>query len=147
MERSSTYQTRQGEQILDYLASLGGAHVTAQGIAGHFGGQKPPIGKTTVYRHLEKLVESGRVRRYFLEGDSACYQYVENGAACRNHFHFKCETCGELIHLDCDVLDDVALHVRRSHRFTINPLKTVFYGLCGDCRKKTAGEKQQRRNT
>ncbi|MDR0599359.1 MAG: transcriptional repressor [Treponema sp.] len=136
MERSSSYQTRQGELILDYLASLGGDHITAAGIAGHFEGGNPPIGKTTVYRHLEKLVAAGKLRRYFLgEGDSACYQYIENPAGCGGHFHLKCETCGELFHLDCGVLGGIAVHVRKKHHFTLNPLKTVFYGTCGRCRK------------
>jgi Fur family ferric uptake transcriptional regulator len=135
MGRASRYQTRQGAQILDYLASLKGEHVTAAAIAGRFEGGKPPIGKTTVYRHLEKLVEDGKVRRYFLEGDSACYQYT-GGAECREHFHLKCESCGELIHLNCDVLKDVTAHVMKDHRFAINPLKTVFYGTCGSCLSK-----------
>jgi Fur family ferric uptake transcriptional regulator len=139
MERSSEYQTRQGTLILDYLASLGGEHVTAGSVAGHFENTKPPIGKTTVYRHLEKLVEASKLRRYFLEGgESACYQYIEGGSECREHFHLKCENCGELIHLDCDVLNDVAAHVQKDHRFKINPLKTVFYGTCGRCLSKAA---------
>ena len=134
MERSSRYQTRQGELILDYLASLSGDHVTAAGIAGHFERQKPSIGKTTVYRHLEKLTSEGQVRRYFLDGgNSACYQYVNSNGACKTHFHLKCESCGELFHLNCDLLDDVAGHVQKKHRFVINPLKTVFYGTCKQC--------------
>jgi Fur family ferric uptake transcriptional regulator len=120
--------------ILDYLASLGGSHVTAAGIAGHFEAAESPIGKTTVYRHLERLVELGKVRRYVLEdGESACYQYVSDGSRCGEHFHLKCEACGKLFHLDCDVLETVAAHVKKEHHFTINPLKTVFYGTCGRC--------------
>ncbi|MDR1307502.1 MAG: transcriptional repressor [Treponema sp.] len=133
MGRASRYQTRQGAQILDYLSSLKGEHVTAAAIAGRF----EDIGKTTVYRHLDKLVEAGMVRRYFLEGkDSACYQYT-GGEECGERFHLKCESCGDLIHLNCDVLTDVADHVMKDHRFAINPLKTVFYGTCGSCLSKT----------
>ncbi|GHV84931.1 transcriptional repressor [Spirochaetia bacterium] len=142
MERSSRYQTRQGEQILDYLASLNGSHITAAGIASHFEQLEPPIGKTTVYRHLEKLADDGKVRRYFLDGGtSACYQYAGDGAECKSHFHLKCERCGALFHLDCDVLDDIALHVRKAHRFVINPLKTVFYGSCSRCLKESREKK------
>jgi Fur family ferric uptake transcriptional regulator len=145
MERSSSYQTRQGGLILDYLASLGDKHVTAGAVAIHFEAGKPPIGKTTVYRHLEKLVEGGKLRRYFLEGgESACYQFINDDAKCREHFHLKCENCGELIHLDCDVLEDVATHVRKDHGFQINPLKTVFYGTCGRC---SAKRKKSRKRT
>lgn len=32
------------------------------------------VGKSTVYRYLEKLVEEGKVRKYFLEeGAGACF--------------------------------------------------------------------------
>ncbi|MDR2767498.1 MAG: transcriptional repressor [Treponema sp.] len=136
LKTRGSYQTRQGDEILAYLAGLGGEHITAGAIAGHFGAALPPVGTTTVYRHLEKLIESGKVRRYFLEGEeSACYQYVEENAACREHFHLKCEKCGKLFHLDCEVLDDVRSHVLKDHKFAINPLRTVFYGLCKKCAK------------
>jgi Fur family ferric uptake transcriptional regulator len=148
MERAARYQTRQGEQILRYLASLGGSHVTAGGIASYFEGTNPPIGRTTVYRHLERLVDAGRVRRYNLEGEeSACYQYIEESGGCREHFHLKCEKCGVLIHLECGVLDDIAGHVRQEHRFEINPLKTVFYGICKDCSAKKPVKKRKTRDS
>ncbi|MDR1390251.1 MAG: transcriptional repressor [Treponema sp.] len=129
-----SYHTRQGNEILSYLKASSGGHITAGAIAAHFGALKPAVGKTTIYRHLEKLVEAGQVRRYFLEeGESACYQYVEKGLECREHFHLKCEKCGELFHLDCDVLDTVRGHVLKEHQFSINLLRTVFYGICGQC--------------
>jgi Fur family ferric uptake transcriptional regulator len=73
-----------------------------------------------------------KVRRYNLEGE-ACYQYIDESGGCREHFHLKCEKCGTLIHLECAVLNDTADHVRREHRFEINPFKTVFYGICKNC--------------
>ena len=137
MERASTYQTRQGGMILEYMASLKSEHVTAIDIARHFEGGKNPIGITTVYRHLEKLSAEGKIRKFFLSGGkSACYQYIFPNRKCKTHFHLKCEQCGELIHLDCGLLEDIAGHVRKKHRFMINHLKTVFYGTCQSCWRK-----------
>jgi Fur family ferric uptake transcriptional regulator len=131
--RSLQYQTRQGRRILDYLGSLGDEHVTVNQIVQHFRRQTPAIGQTTVYRHLEKLCSGGMIRRYALEEGSACYQVVRGGGDCRGHFHLKCEKCGELIHLECDLLDEIQQHVLQKHDFRINALKTVFYGLCKNC--------------
>lgn len=139
MKRPVTYNTQQGKRILDYLASLDSGHITVNQIVQHFRQQKPAIGQTTVYRHLERLSSGGAIRRYVLEEGSACYQFVQAEEDCRGHFHLKCEKCGELIHLDCDLLDEIQKHVLRDHLFQINALKTVFYGLCGSCLMEPSG--------
>jgi Fur family ferric uptake transcriptional regulator len=135
MQRPSTYHTQQGERILDYMASLGGGHVTVSQIVRHFETEEPVIGQTTIYRHLEKLVQGGKIRKYLLSGGaSACYQYITGDKKCREHFHLKCEQCGILIHLDCTLLNKIRRHLLKSHNFQINTLKTVFYGKCEKCR-------------
>jgi Fur family ferric uptake transcriptional regulator len=136
-KRPVNYHTRQGQRILDYLKSLEGGHVTVNQIVRHFEDAEDAIGQTTVYRHLEKLTARGKIRKYVLHEDkSACYQYIDGGANCREHFHLKCEICGSLIHADCGFLDEIARHLFSKHEFRVNMLKTVFYGTCGKC---TAG--------
>jgi Fur family ferric uptake transcriptional regulator len=131
--RSPQYQTQQGRRILDYLASLGGKHITVNQIVQHFQKQTPAIGQTTVYRHLEKLSSNGTIRRYVLDEGSACYQFVQTSQVCQEHFHLKCEKCGGLYHLECSLLDEIQQHVLQTHDFQINTLKTVFYGVCKNC--------------
>ncbi|MDR1664250.1 MAG: transcriptional repressor, partial [Clostridiales bacterium] len=127
-QRPSNYNTKQREVILRYIASIAGEHVTAAQIVGHFAKENTPVGRTTVYRHLEKLTESGELRRYTTDGVSgACYQYA-GGRECGGspHLHLKCEGCGELLHLKCSSLNDLERHVLDKHAFQINPLKTVL---------------------
>jgi Fur family ferric uptake transcriptional regulator len=149
LKRSAGYNTKQRQAILAYIASLGGSHVTAGQIAGHFGSVGFPIGLTTVYRHLDKLVQSGKVRRYIMEGASAsCYQYEyvggDSGAGANvrgdgaEHFHLKCEDCGTLLHLRCEILSEFPRRVYEEHTFRIDASKTVFYGKCADCLGKGA---------
>jgi Fur family ferric uptake transcriptional regulator len=122
------------------MASLGGTHVTAAQIAAYFGKAESSIGLTTVYRHLEKLTESGRVRKYFAGPDSsACYQYILDNTGCAEHFHLKCDACGALVHLRCDMLDGIPEHVYEEHSFLIDKSKVVFYGKCVNCLKKDSG--------
>ena len=134
MKRAANYNTKQREAILNYIISLEGAHVTAAQIAEHFEKEYSPIGRATIYRYLDKLTESGKLRRYTTDGISgACYQHIDNRENCHAHLHLKCEQCGELQHVDCETLDELQHHFFNKHDFEVNPLKTVLYGKCGNC--------------
>ena len=83
-------------------------------------------------------MEEGSIQKYSLgPGDSACYAYVEN-PQCAAHSHCKCEVCGRLIHLDCEELREIRHHLMDHHGFAWNAGKTVFYGICEQCRKEMA---------
>jgi len=134
MKRPVRYNTKQRKAILSYIASLSGSHITAAQITAHFENEDFPIGRTTIYRHLDKLTENGRVRKYTIDGISgACFQYVNCDEDCPADFHLKCESCGALIHLQCDMLKEIKQHMSDQHAFQINSVKTVFYGKCGNC--------------
>ncbi len=136
MSNSSTggYKTRQRDAILKYLTEHKDSHVTASGIGDYLSRQGTPVGTATIYRQLEKLVEQGVVRKYTVDQNTgACFQFVEHDTKCREHFHLKCEKCGRLIHLECEALSELSEHIRNEHGFFIDPLRTVFYGVCRDC--------------
>lgn len=130
------YNTKQKERVTAVLQAAGGAHLTADEIVSALAKAGDPIGKSTVYRQLERLTEQGTVRRFFVEeGVSACYQYVGADADCHNHYHLKCAVCGRLLHVECDFLDEVAAHIFEHHGFRISGEKTVLYGICAECRE------------
>jgi len=135
--RPTGYNTKQREAILNYISSLEKTHVTAAQITRHFKKEAVPIGRATIYRHLDKLTENGNLRRYVTDGLSgACYQYVGSEDNDDVHLHLKCESCGELLHLECDALDDLERHVLDKYAFQVNVTKTVLYGICDDCLHK-----------
>lgn len=135
----SQYKTKQRQAILAYLQTVPGQHVTAGDICAHFAGQGSPIGTATVYRQLESLVDEGLVSKYIIDsGSPACFEYMGSGShggeeAC---FHCKCEKCGKLIHMHCEELSGLGEHLALRHGFAINPMRTVFYGVCADCRRR-----------
>ena len=134
MADRANYRTRAREELLNYLKSAPGRHHTAAEIRDHFSTQEHPIGTATIYRQLESFVDEGSVRKYILgPGESACYAYAGN-PECASHFHCKCEICGKLIHLDCDELRAIRAHLLEDHDFSWDIGKTVFYGICGQCR-------------
>lgn len=138
MDQKSRYKTRQRELLLDYLKTLSGTHFTARDICEYFKTRGIAIGQSTVYRQLEQLVAEGLINKYIFDANSpACFEYVSTethheGQTC---FHCKCEKCGKLIHLHCDELAAISGHLYQAHRFTMDPLRTVFYGLCEECRE------------
>ncbi len=130
------YKTRQRERMLTYIKSMPGQHFTAADVRRHFQDTESPIGTTTVYRQLEKLVEEGLLKKYVIdECSSACFEYVDPAQYCHSSpcYHCKCEKCGKLIHMDCHEMADLQVHFMDHHHFKINPLRTVFYGLCEEC--------------
>ena len=140
MSEKSQYKTRQREELLDYLRSTGSEHVTVGELCGHFQRRGRPIGTATVYRQLERMVDEGLVSKYTIDASSpACFAYIgadsHQSGSC---FHCKCESCGRLIHLHCEELQGLSEHVRAQHGFSINPMRTVFYGLCEDCIERYA---------
>ncbi len=135
MGHRTTYRTRAQEELLTYLKATPGQHHTAAELKEHFDRQETPIGTATIYRQLERFVLEGSVRKYIVgPGECACYAYVEE-SGCKPHFHCKCEVCGRLIHLDCDELREIRTHLLEDHGFAWDTTKTVFYGICDQCRK------------
>lgn len=134
MSRAAGYRTRQRELIVQFLKENSGRHLVAEDVAEHLRLAGTAVGKATVYRTLERLVEQNTVRKYRLgEGKSACYQYVGDSPDCQEHYHLKCEGCGKLLHVECEYLQDISEHVLTHHHFHVNGAKTVLYGLCDHC--------------
>lgn len=132
----TSYTTRQGEMILSLLKNEAGRHFTADDIIKELSNSGNSVGKATVYRHLDKLIKAGSVRKYIVdEGSSACFEYIDQEHHCHEHYHLKCSSCGTLLHVKCEYLDEVAAHILGHHGFVISPEKTVLYGICEKCRE------------
>ena len=132
------YKTKQMTELLTFLKSVKGSHVTVIDISDYFKKQEIAVGTTTIYRQLEKMVKEGIVAKYIVDGtSSACFEYIgskdaESNSVC---YHCKCEKCGKLIHLQCSEVEELRKHMIEHHSFEMDSLRTVFYGLCSECRK------------
>lgn len=126
------YNTKQKEDLLEYFIHLDGKHTTASEIIEHFKSSNNPIGKTTIYRLLEEFTNSGIINKYFIDNSSSsCYEYAGNE---KHYYHLKCEKCNKIFHLECDEINKLQSHILKDHGFVLNQEKTVFYGLCEECR-------------
>ena len=148
MSEGRRYRTRQRGEILQCVRAQGGRHFTAAEIADVLRGAGSAVGISTIYRLLDSMVETGEIRRYFIDGSTAaCYQLPDESDAdgrdsCRHHFHLKCLVCGRLLHVDCERIEELTAHIAQQHGFTVDHSKTVLYGVCADCaeRKRTEDE-------
>lgn len=71
MAQSEGYKTKQRDHILQFLIENQSRHVTVDDVVDHLKQSGNPVGKATVYRYMDKLVNQGDVRKFLLE-DSSC---------------------------------------------------------------------------
>ena len=136
MAARARYNTKQREILLNYLRTVPGEHITAADACSYFREQGTSIGQSTIYRQLESLVDEGVINKYIIDSNTpACFEYTgeDSHADTEICFHCKCEKCGKLIHMHCDELEGIGQHLLEHHGFRLNPMRTVFYGLCEDC--------------
>ena len=138
MPRPKKYNTSQSVALTDYLERHRGEHFCAEELKNRLEKEGVYLGKTTVYRYLERLVASGQARKTTADAKTACYSLCDCDEV---HYHLRCRVCGRLIHADCPELDRLREHFLSDHGFEIDPFGTTLSGRCADCIKKQAAEK------
>lgn len=128
----SARNTRQRDLILETL-KMSHRHPTIQELYQEVIQKDPTIGQATVYRNVNRFVESGIIKRLRIQKDVDRYDYIE-----KDHFHFICLHCGKIIDLYDDNfktgLDELIL---KHHLFVTSSDFTVE-GYCFDCKKEVS---------
>jgi Fur family ferric uptake transcriptional regulator len=125
--------TRQRLLVADALAASG-RRMTAEQLYRSLRRRDPAIGRATVFRTLETLVEAGVARR--LELDGHVYAYV----AClpAHHHHIACTRCGRVEEIDEAYVTPIAERLAEEMGFEIDDARLDFYGRCATCRAEDA---------
>ena len=71
MNDKHPYNTRRKAELLEYLQSMQGRHVTVNDIRAHFLSKGESIGTATIYRQLDHMLSQGLVQKYTLDETSA----------------------------------------------------------------------------
>lgn len=128
------YNTKAKQHIIDYLEKNKNTTVTVFDIKKYFDETEYKADITTIYRYLNKLVEDNIVIKYTSgKGRKANYQYLGEKRDCNNHIHIQCIKCGQILHLDCEYMDDLVNHIKAKHGFNIEHNKSILYGKCSKC--------------
>jgi len=89
----------------------------------------PGIGRATVFRALDALVDAGAARRLALPNRRSGYV----GCSALHHHHFVCQDCGIVIELPEPEVSPLLRHLERARGFQVNHARLDFYGTCPDC--------------
>ncbi|MBI9009166.1 MAG: transcriptional repressor [Tenericutes bacterium] len=94
--------------------------------------KKIKINLSTVYRTVDKLVETKILNRINLENEkNAMYEYNRE-----KHHHFLiCENCNKIVPIYSCPIDKYELELEEKSGFQIKGHKIEFYGICEDCQK------------
>jgi Fur family ferric uptake transcriptional regulator len=125
--------TRQRLLVANALAA-DGRQQTAEQLYHRLRRREPGIGRATVFRTLETLVDAGVARR--LELDGHIYAYV----AClpAHHHHVACTRCGRVEEIDEAYVTPIAERLAHDMGFEIDDARLDFYGRCAMCRAEGA---------
>ena len=118
--------TFQHRVILDTVRTLGN-HPSAEQVYDHVITIHPTIGKSTVYRNLGQMVDSGKLIN--IGKFNGITRYDHNTHA---HYHFECNHCHCIFDVE-GFIDDMGDRVRAHNGFMITSHDVIFRGLCSDC--------------
>lgn len=131
------YNTKQKKLVLELVKSNKELQLTCDDITNLLVKNNTPVGRTTVYRQLEKLAAEGVIRKSTLrDSKSYIYQYIDESMNCGEHMHLRCTRCGKYVHLGCDFMSRVNEHIFTHHNFEVDNSHTEILGVCGNCLQK-----------
>lgn len=91
------------------------------------------VGKATIYRTLNLLVEAELARELdFGEG----FKRYEHQAGEARHDHLICTGCGKVIRFSRAALDDLQVEIAADLGFVVESRRLKIYGLCSECQVK-----------
>ena len=123
--------TPQRRLILEYIHD-NESHLTAEEILDFVGERAPGIDKSTVYRTLDLLENTGCVVRSEVDGRSI-YHHAEEG----HHHHLVCRSCGKSVDCSESIFADMKKNLMTKHGFKADLKHMMINGLCAECIKKT----------
>ena len=131
--------TSQRLAIADIM--LGGdAHLSVDDVARELKRHGAAAGTATVYRTIDVLVRSGLVvERDFGEG----FKRYEASRGMPHHEHLLCTMCGKVTEFRDERLERMTTLLAESHDYSRQRHRLVIHGLCGECRRGSARERQR----
>jgi len=125
-------RTSQRAAIFEVLERSGG-HLTAAEIGGAIEERGLPVNRSTVYRTLETLLDTGMVRASRL-GRSTSYE-VTHPAGEVEHHHLVCRDCQATLHVTGSGVTDILRAEAAQAGFRVDDVQLTASGVCRRCRR------------
>src|SRR5262252_5445344 len=109
-------------------------HLSADDLVGLVHRQHPGIGRATVYRTLQWMVDAGIARKVdFGEGRSRFEPTYRHP----RHFHLICSSCHRSSEFLSSDVEAIIEEVSAARRFDAEQTTIQVFGVCEDCRSGT----------
>jgi Fur family ferric uptake transcriptional regulator len=122
--------TPQRRLILDIINHTK-EHLTVDEILRYVQSRAPGVNKSTVYRTLEILEDTGCVFKSEVDG-RFIYHHAEEG----HHHHLVCRSCGKSTDCEEDLFLPVTAVIDKKYGFQADLHHVIVRGLCQECRAK-----------
>jgi len=133
IETQGQRQTRAKNQIADRLSELAAEQTdfTVEELWRDLRRVNPHIGRATVFRVVERLVNVGLLNRIDFSDGSHTYR------ACgeRHHHHLTCTQCHRVVDIDVCLPHEMLDQIGQQTDFLIAGHSLTIFGLCTECRK------------
>lgn len=106
-------------------------HVTANEVYEFIKEAYPTIGKGTVYRNLDILIEEGALRKIEVPDGPNRFDFALN-----NHYHVRCIKCGNVSDVDMDEIPNLLERINNTHGIKFLDYDILFKGICLKCMGK-----------
>ena len=133
-DEASQRNTRPRRLIAEQLTELAdrGTDFTIDELWQMLKQEEPKMGRATVYRAVEMLVNAGVLDR--IEFADGTHHYRVCGGM--HHHHLTCTRCHRVVEVNvCLPIEQIAA-ISRQTDFAIEGHSLSLFGCCADCRKK-----------
>jgi Fur family transcriptional regulator, ferric uptake regulator len=118
--------------VRDALRDVGGFR-SAQDVYARLRSEGGSVGLSTVYRHLQSLVDDGVVDVIHTPEGEATYRFCGAASDQRHHHHLVCRDCGRTEEIEGRAVERWAGDVARSHGYEDVDHTVELFGRCPKC--------------
>lgn len=130
MQQRQTIQKQIVIETLDKLKHVKG-HLSIDEIYSAIKENFASISKTTVYRNVRQLAETGTIKQVILEDGLERYDLNTH-----DHHHFTCTVCSKIYDVEIDGLIDFSQCLGEKYGYITETINLSFTGICDSCKSK-----------
>ena len=117
--------------VLDAIGEREGSF-SADDLLQHLETRGKSVGRATVFRTLDLLVQQGVLDR--LHRPDGCHTYVQCEIGAAHHHHLVCSDCGVVVEFEECTVQPLLEDLERRTEFTISGHWLEVFGQCAKCR-------------
>jgi Fur family transcriptional regulator, ferric uptake regulator len=130
LERGGYRLTEPRRDVAHLIADQSG-HFAAADLVAEARSRRLGVGRATIFRTLDILVDLDRVERIDLPTGEHAYVACEPA----HHHHVICSRCGNTLDIDDAGLRKVVGQIARRTGYRIDDHRLELFGLCPDCQR------------